>query len=264
MGEWYEVTKATCTEKGLEKRDCNRCDYSEERETAIDPDNHYAETFYTVDEKADCEKDGKKSHHCERCDKSLDEVVISKRNHVYDNGVETKAPTCTEDGVKTFTCTNEETNEYKACTHSYTEVIPATGHDWGEWETETPATCETDGLEKRICKNDASHIEENVLTAIGHNWDDGVIDPDSTCKVHGTKTYTCQNDTSHTKTEEVPLDENNHVGDTYIKDNKDATCTEDGYTGDIYCSDCDKKLEDGKKAHFKYEVNTFYIDALNP
>ena len=205
MGEWYEVTKATCTEKGLEKRDCNRCDYSEERETAIDPDNHYAETFYTVDEKADCENDGKKSHHCERCDKSLDEVVISKRNHVYDNGVETKAPTCTEDGVKTFTCTNKETNEYKACTHSYTEVIPATDHA----------------------------------------WDDGVIDPDSTCKVHGTKTYTCQNDASHTKTEEVPLDENNHVGDTYIKDNKDAKCTEDGYTGDIYCSDCDKKLSDG-------------------
>ena len=107
------------------------------------------------------------------------------------------------------------------------EAIPATDHDWGEWETVTEATCEENGLEKRICKNDASHVEENVLPAINHAWDDGVIDPESTCKVHGTKTYTCQNDASHTYTEEVALDENNHIGETYIKDEKAASCTED-------------------------------------
>lgn len=37
-----------------------------------------------------------------------------------------------------------------------------------------------------------------------------------------------------------------HTGGTEIKDAKDATCTENGYTGDTYCKDCDAKLESGK------------------
>lgn len=34
FGEWYEVTAATCTEKGVERRDCAYCDAYETRETA--------------------------------------------------------------------------------------------------------------------------------------------------------------------------------------------------------------------------------------
>ena len=37
-----------------------------------------------------------------------------------------------------------------------------------------------------------------------------------------------------------------HIGGTEIKDAKDATCTENGYTGDTYCKDCGAKLESGK------------------
>ena len=37
-----------------------------------------------------------------------------------------------------------------------------------------------------------------------------------------------------------------HTGGTEIKDAKDATCTENGYTGDTYCKDCGAKLESGK------------------
>ena len=37
-----------------------------------------------------------------------------------------------------------------------------------------------------------------------------------------------------------------HTGGTEIKDAKDATCTENGYTGDTYCKDCGDKLESGK------------------
>lgn len=41
--------------------------------------------------------------------------------HQYDSGVVTKAPTCTDTGIKTYTCVNGD--------HSYTETIPALGHD---------------------------------------------------------------------------------------------------------------------------------------
>ena len=37
-----------------------------------------------------------------------------------------------------------------------------------------------------------------------------------------------------------------HTGGTEVKDTKDATCTENGYTGDTYCKDCEAKLESGK------------------
>lgn len=42
------------------------------------------------------------------------------------------------------------------------------------------------------------------------------------------------------------FDSNNHVGETYVKDQKAATCCEEGYTGDTYCKDCNAKIADGK------------------
>ena len=42
------------------------------------------------------------------------------------------------------------------------------------------------------------------------------------------------------------LDASNHKGTTYLKDQKEATCYEEGYTGDTYCSDCNAKIKDGK------------------
>ncbi len=47
---------------------------------------------------------------------------------VWDDGVVTLVPTCTEEGVKTYTCSNGETR---------TETIPALGHDFGEWSNWT-------------------------------------------------------------------------------------------------------------------------------
>ena len=47
------------------------------------------------------------------------EIEEKPCQHVYDDGVVTLAPTCSEGGVKTYTCT--------LCGHTYTEVIPATG-----------------------------------------------------------------------------------------------------------------------------------------
>lgn len=42
--------------------------------------------------------------------------------HKYNSGVVTKEPTCTDTGVKTYTCINND--------DSYTEKIPALGHDY--------------------------------------------------------------------------------------------------------------------------------------
>lgn len=53
--------------------------------------------------------------------KTLKINIVTDHTHSYDAGVVTKEATCTEDGVKTFTC---------ECGDSYTEVITATGHSF--------------------------------------------------------------------------------------------------------------------------------------
>ena len=41
------------------------------------------------------------------------------------------------------------------------------------------------------------------------------------------------------------LNANNHAGGTYLVGQKEATCYEEGYTGDTYCSGCDQKIATG-------------------
>ena len=64
------------------------------------------------------------------------EFTIECDTHSYKEEV-TKKPTCTEAGVKTFTCT--------VCGASKTESIPATGHQHTEIRNAKPSTAEQDG-----------------------------------------------------------------------------------------------------------------------
>lgn len=66
---------------------------------------------------------------------------------------------------------------------------------------------------------------------------------DPTCTEKGSKTYTCA--VCHeTKIEEIPATGHQNKE---VRDNKDATCTKAGYTGDTYCKDCGIKLSDGEE-----------------
>ena len=204
--DWYTLNEAKCEEPGLERRDCNRNDCEYFETRIIDPINHDYKNIKTV--KATCDKQGY-VHYV--CNNDNSHVFIDynepELGHVADNvWVLIKSPTCTEKGEEQCKCIR---------------------HDNG-------VTCSK------------TYSREIEVDPDAHNWDNGVIDPESTCKLHGTKTFTCQNDNSHKKTESVALNPNNHVGETYIKDAKTETCTEDGYTGDKYCSDCDELLEKGE------------------
>lgn len=72
-----------------------------------------------------------------------DNIVYAgcKHEHVKENIV---PATCTEDGSKTVVC--EDCGETIS-----TEVIPATGHSFGDWTVTKEATCFEDGEETRIC-----------------------------------------------------------------------------------------------------------------
>lgn len=82
-----------------------------------------------------------------------------------------------------------------------------------------------------------------VFGEIDHKWDEGKITQETTCTEVGIKTYTCTN-CQETRTEEIPATGHLH---TEIRGKKNATCAEDGYTGDLYCLDCGTVLTAGKK-----------------
>lgn len=95
----------------------------------------------------------------------------------FDNGVETKAATCTEDGVKTFTCTE--------CGGTYTVAISATGHAWGQWSHDA-ATAEADATHTRVCANDASHKETKACDFTAKVTQEATLDQAEIT------TYTCK------------------------------------------------------------------------
>lgn len=95
----------------------------------------------------------------------------------FDNGVETKAATCTEPGVKTFTCTK--------CGGTYTVAIPATGHAWGQWSHDA-ATAEADATHTRVCANDASHKETKACDFTAKVTQEATLDQAEIT------TYTCK------------------------------------------------------------------------
>ena len=63
--------------------------------------------------------------------------------HSYTETV-TTAATCTEEGVKTYTC---------ECGDTYTEAIPATGHSFTNYVYNEDATYDADGTETAKCDN---------------------------------------------------------------------------------------------------------------
>lgn len=73
-------------------------------------------------------------------------------------------------------------------------------------------------------------------------WDSGKITKDATCKEPGSKTYTCTR-CRKTSTEEIPATGHQY---TELRNEIEANCIQEGYTGDVYCTDCGIKISSGK------------------
>lgn len=67
----------------------------------------------------------------------------AQHTHTWNAGVVTKEPTCTEAGVKTYTCTT--------CGATKTEAIAALGHVWGAYTVTEHAVKGNDGEKTRTC-----------------------------------------------------------------------------------------------------------------
>ena len=110
---------------------------------------------------------------------------------VWDSGTVTKPATCTEKGVRTYTCTGSS--------HTKTEDIPALNHsfDGQEYVSNNDATCEQDGTKTAKCVRYGTGgcMETDTVTdtgsKLGHLFEDYVSNNDATYEHDGTKTAKC-------------------------------------------------------------------------
>lgn len=116
-GDWQDVKVATCQEKGSQKRVCSACNAEETRET--DLADHSWGDWETVTE-ADCTNPGSRKHKCSVCEQEETETVDAL-GHNWGEWEELVAPTCTEKGSHKHTC--------QRCSIEETEDVPALGHD---------------------------------------------------------------------------------------------------------------------------------------
>lgn len=154
---------ATCTTDGSHEEvvRCMVCNAEISRETKTIPATGHK---WVIDAAVapTCTQTGlTEGKHCSVCNTVLTpQTTVEKLPHSWDDGVVTREPTCTEAGVKTFTCSQ--------CNNTKTEPIPALGHKWGDWETTLPATETTEGSEKRTCQRDLSHTETRSIPKLNH------------------------------------------------------------------------------------------------
>ena len=231
--ELRNAKEATCTEPGYTGDTyCKDCGEKIGTGTAIPAKGH----IEVIDEAvaATCTTPGKtEGKHCSVCNDILvAQEVIPAKGHSWDKGVITTSPTCSDAGVKTYTCT--------VCSETKTEVLDATGHTPVD-VAEQPATCteagHTAGVKCSVCGATISGIEE--IPATGHTEviDEAVA---ATCttpgKTEGKHCSVCNE--VLVAQEEIPAKGHTEVIDEAVA----ATCTTPGKTEGKHCSVCNEVL----------------------
>ena len=201
----------TCTEKGEKVYTCTVCGETKAevlaalghtpgepvKENAVEP---------TCTEKGSYDE----VVYCTVCEEELsrEKIDVDALGHSWDDGKVTTEPTCTAEGVKTYTCT--------VCGETRTEVLAATGHTPGESvkENAVEPTCTEKGSYDEViyCADCGIELSREKITvdALGHTWDEGKITTEPTCTEEGVKTYTCTV-CAETRTEAVSA-----LGHTYV------------------------------------------------
>ena len=152
--------------------------------------------------------------------------------HDWDEGKVTTEPTCTKEGIKTYTCKN--------CATTKTETVKALGHDYSnEWTIDKAATCTQEGSKSHHCTRCDDKKDVTVIPKTNHHFDNGIETTKATCTKDGVKTYTCK-DCKTTKTETIKASGHNYSSDWTI--DKVATCTQEG-SKSHHCTRCDDKKD---------------------
>lgn len=199
-GNEYIIDKdSTCFEEGQKSIHCIVCgNINENTVLPVEKKGHVWNSEFTIDKIESCKEKGQKSIHCKVCG-AINEntiVIIEKNEHTWNAGEVTTVPTCTEVGVKTFTC--------ETCSETKTEEVKAIGHTVVV-DNEIDSTCTKTGLTAgshcSVC-NEVLQAQEEI-PALGHTWNAGEVTTAPTYTTVGVKTFTCKI-CGETRTESIP------------------------------------------------------------
>ena len=220
--EYYsEITKQpTCSEKGERTYKCDICGdiYTED---IAKTEHDYEDTVV----KPICTERGYTEHICKVCADSYKDDYTPALGHDHISQI-TKQMTCETDGEKTFTCTR--------CGDTYTEAIPATGHN--DIVTVVEPTCTADGYTEHKCKDCGRVVRSDVTKALGHDYD-SKITTKASCTEDGVLTYICTR-CDEGYTEKIPA-----TGHKYNDVVTEASCDKGGYTLHT-CANCGDSYKD--------------------
>lgn len=140
-----------------------------------------------------CTETGIKTFTCE-CGNTYTEE-LPKTEHVYTKEI-TKEATCSEPGIITYTC---------VCGDTYEEKIPVTDHQKGAVETVKEVTCTEAGERKVYCKFCGEELESEVIEAYGHTEGKATVEKEPTMFVKGLKVVRCVDCGEVLHSEELPI-----------------------------------------------------------
>lgn len=113
----------------------------------------------------------------------IEQDIIETLEHDWNKGEITTSPSCTEDGVRMYTCSR--------CTETKTDYIPAKGHSEVIYSAAAPTCTETGLTEGEHCSACGTIIKaQEESPALGHSWDEGVVTAALGKDTAGIKTYT--------------------------------------------------------------------------
>ena len=171
-----ETILPTCTENGYTLYECVWCGdgYRDDETEALG--HSYGEWETVVP--AGCERAGEEVRTCGRCG-NVETRETEPLGHEYE--AEIVEPTCTEDGYTLYECVR--------CGDGYRDdETEALGHSHGEWETVSPAECESGGEEIRTCGR-CGNVEMRETEPLGHDYEAEVVEP--ACTEGGYTLYSC-------------------------------------------------------------------------
>lgn len=247
----YEVKdrqKPTCTTDGYVLSVCKAC--GDEKQEVL-PATGHQHTEIRNKKEATCKAEGYTGDmYCKDCGEKLSDgkTIAKTTEHTWDAGKVTKAATCTEKGVKTYTCT--------VCGATKTEEIAATGHQHTEVRNKVEATCTKEGYSGDVyCTDCGTKLSSGTeIARKAHEYEERERN-EANCKRNGYILFVCKV-CGDEKREVLPKTDHQH---TEIRNKVEATCTDEGYTGDTYCTDCGEKLSDGKKIPATGHIHIGYL-----
>ena len=168
-------------------------------------------------------------------------IVTVSCSHLNTTDIPAKDSTCIAHGHAAYkTC-----NDCGKVVEGSNAELPLGKHTGGKATCKQKAICS-------VCGNEYGDLAKHIYTEA---VDGKYLVSDATCGSKAVYNKSCS--VCGAKSDETfetgEYDYTNHIGSTYKKNQKEATCYAEGYTGDIYCSTCNHEIEKGtpiaKNAH---------------